>query len=1763
MTPFERLLMNTKYTDKWPECFSFPCVSCISWFKCKCCFDLCSTLSIIRCTIVLIQEAAMRVQIKGAREHNLQGVDVEIGDGLTVVTGVSGSGKTSLVFDTLYHEARRRFLEVYELGSPKGRLAPAHVDEITGLGPAVAVGQNLLNRNPSSTLATASGLHPFLRLLYAHFAERACARCGAPVNVFTEDEIVARLTRLAESGPLEVTISLVHGVPGSHRTLLAALETRFGRAALRVDGLPWQGNALEAGQSHTIAVVVESPPRRAVQQAAALGATSLIALIPDSLPPDPLTFSSSPVCPACGTWFTPLRPVDFNRACPHCAGKGCEACAHTGLPPEAAAARWNGLRLPELLALSVDEASVHFSQAADLTPRISDEITRRLNALQRVGLGYIALDRPSPTLSRGEAQRVRLALTLISRLEDMLHVLDEPTVGQHPADIQRLLPAFRELAGPVVYVEHERAAAIGADRAIDIGPGAGADGGRVVFEGTPSELWQAETATGRYFSGRARVQPPELRPAPEQFLVVRGANLRNLQNIDVPIPLGRLTVITGVSGSGKSTFVEDVLVASLCKGEPIGCLGVEAFAGDSDRLKPRLPVEMKPVLVDQSPIGRNPRSNPATYTKLADIIRDLFAAVTGLSPSQFSFNRPEGACPTCEGLGAIEVSMRYLPSTWIPCGDCDGARFNEDVLAAKVEISDLRFSIADFFALSIEQVRQIFATETRLPKAKLAAARRILDALCDIGLGYLSLGQPSPTLSGGEAQRVKLAKYLGQNSLEKELLILDEPSTGLHPQDLAGLLTVLDRLTRGGATIVIVEHNTDVMRAADWVIDLGPGAGPRGGQLLYAGPVAGLQDVDSPTGRALREEDSLIPDPESPVQGIRNQGLGIRIENARVHNLRNVSVEIPKAKFTVVTGVSGSGKSSLVHDVLEAEARRRFLETLSLYERQGTREGPEAEVDSVSGLGVALTVGSQRLVYSRRATVGTATEISHHLAVLLATLGERKCLECGANMTPSPALPHRKTTDRGGSAPTPVSALEMGEGRGGGAPSPISALEMGEGRGGGWLCPSCHATAPLAAPRHFSSSTYAAACLKCNGIGTLQAPNPAKLIIAPEKPLTEGAMYSPGFFPNGYLGKPFNGGYYQVQALGRHFGFDPALTPWKEMTPEAQQAFLFGSDVPLTIHYESRTGRSNTYQGKWPGFYGLIRDWDVGGTYTDARACPACGGARLRPEYLAVTLAGKNVHELSGMTLAAFESLITDHLIPEIGDQESGIRNVAASLRTIQQRLRFLIQVGLGYLHLDRVAGTLSAGEAQRIRLASLLGSGLTSLTLLLDEPTRGLHPCEVDALIAALARLRDEGNTVIVVEHDPQVMLAADWLIDVGPGAGQLGGQIVAQGTPADVAKADTLTGKWLRGMQAKSDKENTQHGTRTTQHALHISGARANNLKNISLSFPLNQLVGVCGVSGSGKSTLMMDTMGRALAPKKQTTSVAYEPVDPGEYDAIEGAPARVLLVDQSKAGVSSPVGFLGLVKPLQSLFAESEAARALGISEEQLAARCSVCGGTGVISLDMAFLPDVHQLCETCRGTGCVAEAWDVRLGGVSYPEAFGLTIDQAYELFVGDEPSSPSVGFRWGRAGDGVARPLQAARDVGLGYLVLRQPGYALSGGEAQRLKIASELMRTPQSPIKNQKSAITNTLYLLDEPSIGQHLEDVARLAGVLRRLVDEGGSVIVVDHHTHLLAACDWLIELGPVGGPEGGSIIAEGTPWQLATGNTPTAPYLKKVLSN
>ncbi|MFX1293558.1 MAG: ATP-binding cassette domain-containing protein [Promethearchaeota archaeon] len=1620
----------------------------------------------------------MKIKIRGANEHNLKAVDVDIGDGLTVVTGVSGSGKTSLIFDTLYKEARRRFLEAFAVNRDEIKQNPAKVQSITGLSPTIALGQNLLNRNPNSIVASASGLLPLIKILYARFGERKCHVCGAKLTVLKKDEIIAQLEGLAKSETVNVSALLVKKVVGSHKTLIDSLVKEFSPENVIIDGIIWNDQKLDPKKPHDIQIFIGQLNQKAplnqirdiTQTIAALGAYSLIIEVNSTKN----IISRIPACVECGTWFEDLNTTHFKKNCPHCKGKGCKTCSQTGLHPLASRVTWSGLSFLDFLNKSIGKLLSLFSKN-DLptVDRLILEIKKRLTALHSVGLDYLTLNRISPTLSRGESQRVRLAIALLSELEDITHILDEPTIGQHPADVARLLPVLNKLAGPVIYIEHDRQAAASADYVIDIGPGAGNEGGEIVFVGTPAELWKVDTPSGKYFSLREKVKIPKKRPKPHLFLTINGAKEHNLNKINIRIPLNRLTVITGVSGSGKSTFIENVLFTSLKKKKSIGCDSIKG-------------PELKPVIVDQGPIGKNPRSNPATYTKISDVIRKLFAKLTKFSATHFSFNTEKGTCPTCKGMGALEIKMRYLPSTWLTCSECNGQRFSDEILSEKVKFGDEEFSIAEFYELPISKIISLFKEEIRLPAKDLTSIRRMLKALNDIGLGYLSLGQPSPTLSGGEAQRVKLSKYLARNTIENQLIILDEPSTGLHPQNLAGLLSILDRLIKAGATIVIVEHNIDIIKSADWIIDLGPGSGPKGGNLIYEGPFDGLMDIkESLTAQALKAEEAIIPASDKNVNR-RKISSNITIKNAHIHNLKNIDVEIPKGKFIVVTGVSGSGKSSLIMDTLEAEARRRYLETLSMYERQGTKEGQEALVDDIIGLSITALIIPEKIrqgwFFNLRNTIGKITDLNLHLANLFAYVGKRPCPKCGQWMI-------RKEK---------------------------------------WYCEKCDITFPIAKPKHFISSNYAAACLKCNGIGSNQIPNPAKLIIHPDKPLCKGAMYSPGFFPKGYLCKPYNMGYYVVQALADRYGFDQFNTPWNEMSKEAQKAFLHGVDRPLQVHVENKKGQLYTKDFKYQGFYKQwLRDWDVGGTYTDIEPCDECHGTQFRPQYLDVYLYGYNIHQINDTPLSELYKIFNIY-----SNDNFEIDFVANSFKIILARLNFLNRTGLGYIHLNRVTESLSAGEIQRVRLASLLGSNLTSLTILLDEPSRGLHPSELQALIDVLVELKNKGNTIITIEHDLLFIECADYLIEMGPGAGINGGKVVASGSQEKIRNAKTITAGWLN----KSKKFKIPTSRRKPKKWLKIHGARVHNLKGDLVEIPHNVLVGICGVSGSGKSSLFIDTLGRALSPQKHTTSVAYEPLKPGMHDKIEEILSQTIIIDQKKEKIGSPLKFLGLERPITKIFVESEDAKIIGLVQEDFTKRCSVCRGKGFVKTDMKFLPDIINTCDICNGSGYQAEARKVHFQGISLPEVSSLTIDEALELFKEHET---------------IATKLKLSQDVGLGYLQLNQPAHTLSGGEAQRLKIVKELSK------KTKKE----TLYILDEPTIGQHLEDVSRLIEILHLLVEKDHTVIVIEHHPHLLVSCDWLIELGPGGGREGGHIIATGTPETISNKDTPTAPYLKELL--
>ncbi len=949
-------------------------------------------------------------------------------------------------------------------------------------------------------------------------------------------------------------------------------------------------------------------------------------------------------------------------------------------------------------------------------------------------------------------------------------------------------------------------------------------------------------------------------------------------------------------------------------------------------------------------------------------------------------------------------------------------------------------SIADVLACSVDDAYALFAVHRPITRA--------LDTLRDVGLGYITLGQPSPSLSGGEAQRVRLAREVTK-AKAGDVVLLDEPTTGLHPADLDRLLNVLHRLTENGCTVVVVEHQQDVIASSDWTIDLGPGGGPEGGRLLHCGaPDATARPRVTPRGKPRAR---------------RRSADAISVRGARAHNLQSIDVDFAKERFTVVTGVSGSGKSSLVNDVVAAEATRRLLECLSVYERESVREGPEAPVDSLTGLGPTTIIDATTSITdardAARATVGRSSDLDRLIAIVMARAGVRTCLACGAN-----------NVQRTSQAPEAK-----------------------------WRCGDCDATAVPIEPRHFTGSP-AAICAHCLGFGTERHVLPEKVVLRPEAPICAGC-FARGTVV-GYFCDEKLSGIQSLRAFADRHQFDPKTTPWSELTDDAQHAFLFGDPVP----FPATDGAGSFFPRDGHGWYwGGMDQWaigDLGGSWTQVGPCSACRGKRLRSEYLTVHLDGRDRSELFSTPLSELEAVLTS-----MGEPED---ELATNARTVAlHRLRFLKSVGLGYLHLDRPSWTLSAGEAQRIKLASVLGGGLVGMTVLLDEPSRGLHPSEVTALARTLTELRDAGNTLIAVEHDPTFIRAADNVIEIGPGPGRAGGRVVDVASNASVTRAVLERRVTIPRREARRDPTGW----------MHVTGARENNLRGLDVRVPLGVQVGVCGVSGSGKSSLVVDTIALALSrPKTNVSGVGVVRVAAGDHDAIAGAPDRTVVADQTRAEITSPGMWLGLIDAVRKAFAASEVAREQGITVKDLRYDCDACNGRGTWQEGMWFLPSVAQTCDACAGTGYRHEIAELVERGRTLADIEGLTIAE----FV-DEWGDLAVVRRVG----------DAAIELGLGYLIVRQPGWSLSGGEAQRLKLAKELARRGPA----------GALYVLDEPTVGLQATDVSVLAAALDAIVDAGNTVLVVEHDPALLATCDWLIEMGPGAGPEGGQIVFEGNP--------------------
>ena len=1500
--------------------------------------------------------------------------------------------------------------------------------------------------------------------------------------------------------------------------------------------------------------------------------------------------------------------------------------------------------LPQLGDLSISDLAEFFADIplsptdARIAAEAIKEIRGRIGFLIGVGLEYLTLARTAPTLSGGESQRIRLAGQIGSGLAGVLYILDEPSIGLHSRDNDRLietLTRLRDAGNTLIVVEHDEDTMRAADTIVDFGPGPGVRGGHVVAAGNLEAVTRSpDSVTGAYLAGRRKIVPrPNLRPIdPERQLWIRGARHHNLRNIDVALPLGVVTCVTGVSGSGKSSLINGIVDPAL-RAHLHAAL---AEPGDHDRID-GIDWLDKTIAIDQSPIGRTPRSNPATYVKVFDEIRQLFAKLPeaksrGYSVGRFSFNVDGGRCAACNGNGATKLEMDFLADIWVTCPVCQGQRYNRETLSVRFK----GHSIADVLQMDIREALQLFQNIPRIAEK--------LQTLVDVGLEYLQLGQPSPTLSGGEAQRIKLARELSRRDTGQTLYILDEPTTGLHFADIELLLGVINRLADRGNTIVIVEHHLDVIKTADWVIDLGLEGGAGGGELIAQGrPEEVARAENSYTGEALagalgirrrkprRAAQAIRPILPPPIKARTH----VVVEGATEHNLKAVDVEIPRDAMTVFCGPSGSGKSSLAMDTIYAEGQRRYVESLSSYAKQfiGQLQKPKAE--RIDGLSPAVALEQKNLGHSPRSTVGTVTEVYDYLRILFSKLGTMHCPDCGipvGTQTPDQIV-DKVMAMEGGTRALLLAPIEVAAGeasldtwaslrqsgfsrvRVDGVthsldeakpldprrlhrvqvvvdrvridPEELSrisdsveqALSLGVGvlqvavadserPEAEWtevthsqhlVCESCGRSFTPLTPHHFSFNAPVGWCPGCEGLGTQTGTNPAALMGTPQQTLLDGAAL---LWPS----VDHAVSRWMLAALSRTTGV-PVDQPIATLTASQKRILFHGlgqrwievrrSDtLAATDTDDSAAGNPAVamtspasgevlFRFQFKGFYPALEESSrltpgLRGRleqYVAEIDCSMCNGSRLCAEADAVRFRGHTIGDLVQMSL--------DRLADEVDrwSLDGREKKIAGELvREVRSRVGFLRDVGLDYLTLHRGAATLSGGEAQRIRLAAQLGSGLCGVLYVLDEPTIGLHPRDNRRLIAAMHRLRDLGNTLLVVEHDHDVIAGSDYLCDFGPRAGRAGGRIVARGAPSRLEPRDeSVTARYLipggsGGPRYGDERQIPMPASRRPVWSasgkpmvdfLSVRGARENNLQNVDVDFPLGVMTAVTGPSGSGKSSLVNGILYPVLARRLHRARVRI-----GRHDEVKGLRTihKVIRVDQSPLGnspSSNPATYTGMFDEIRQLFAGLPAAQERRMTSRTFSfnvagGRCETCEGSGQRKIEMHFLPDVWVPCEDCQSRRYHEDVLEVKLHGHSIADVLEMSCGDACGLFA-----------RYPR----IQRVVQTLCDVGLDYLTLGQPAPTLSGGEAQRVKLAAELARPSAG----------HTLYLLDEPTTGLHFADIEKLIDVMQRLVDAGNTMVVIEHNLDVIKCADWVIDVGPDAGLDGGRVVFAGTPEGLA----------------
>lgn len=1463
----------------------------------------------------------------------------------------------------------------------------------------------------------------------------------------------------------------------------------------------------------------------------------------------------------------------------------CSTCHGSRIKPYPAATKLCGKTIAEITALSIDEASQFFSTLTltkdehHIAGELIKEVMTRLEFLLNVGLNYLTLNRGAPTLSGGEAQRVRLASQIGSGLVGTTYILDEPSIGLHPRDNTKLIKTLVDLkakGNTVIVIEHDEETLHAADYIVDVGPFAGVLGGEIVAQGSLADIKNTPASiTGQYLSGAKELPIPETRRPidPKKCLTIKDATHNNLKHLTARFPLGVLTVVTGMSGSGKSSLISDILHPALSNAlhrasMPVGKYGSLEGLEHVDKV----------IAIDQTPIGRTPRSNPATYIKVFDDIRDLFTELPesksrGYKPGRFSFNVLEGSCHTCRGMGQIRIDMDFLDDVFVECPVCLGKRFDPKTLSILYKGK----SIHDVLEMSIEEARTFFSPIPHIAQK--------LEVLHQVGLGYITLGQSSTTLSGGEAQRIKLAKELIRPSTGSTVYLLDEPTTGLHFHDISKLILILQDLVAQGNSVIVIEHNVDLINCADWIIDLGPEGGKGGGEIVGEGTPETIAQKKTPTGIALRQKASdilSILDQQSPPL------TTIEVHNASQNTLKNVSTSIPRGKITVFTGPSGSGKSSLAFDTVYAEGQRRYTDSLSPYARQFIKQMPKPKVGEITGLSPAIAIEQKHHAGNPRSTVGTITEIYDFLRILFTHVGIPHCPETGEviqSITKEYVVAHlmklKERTKLHILAPVEGSLTEERERlqklgylrirlnktyyeldeeipydrkkknelflvidrlviRDGCEKRLYEAIDQAQLFTQkpftvalenedllfnlAFAVESTGKTYPPITPQTFSFNAEEGMCPSCQGLGFEYG---ADLLGNDEIMKITPLSLADKLWKERGTHEAFD----LFEALLEQEGIDPDLPLYKQ-PPKDLKMLLSGK---TTIEWNGLTvtwqGINTVFSRIGKAGKGQLRSMVI--PHLTQSMCMTCEGTRLKPLARHVTIENLSIADLCNLPLEETLTFIQRLEIPDI---------LSETTEQLIHRLEFLCAIGLEYLSLDRTAPTLSGGEAQRIHLARQIGSKLTGCLYVLDEPTIGLHPYNNERLNASLKQLAALDNTLLLVEHDPLTIQIADKIVDFGPHAGAYGGEIVASGTYEELTQNPaSRTGQYLSGLLQVPIPSTRRKG----EHVVTIESASLHNLQNISLEIPKGILTVVTGVSGSGKSTLihniLLPAIKRALITKPKKDSIEYMTAKVSGLESFD----KIISLDQNPIGHTSRADintYTDIQGPLRSIFSELPEAKIRGLqpkhfSYNHLKGMCRSCWGLGYKKIRLQFMPPVRVTCDACHGD---------RLNPVSAAVTYkGKNIANILDLSVEDAKAFLPPHMK-------LTKIFDTLESVGLGYLKLGQEIQSLSGGEAQRLRLTKEL----------SKRSTGKTLYLFDEPTIGLHPDDTRKLIQIFHRLVEKGNTVIIIEHNLDILTNADHIIDLGPGAGANGGTIVATGTPEEIAQHPvSKTGPYLKKAL--